>query len=230
MSRLSRLVAERRTLCQTCPIRAMAVKWRRDSWTVFQPACTAKGGFDDLFMAHSLQDWDILEPDLNNSNVSNGTWSLAVETVDKVENMSATANMTEWNGSLLNMGSGESGNDAMNDTDNESSMHGNGADLGAGNMSEQYDNESVNDSENDPANVSGNSSMVLPASFHSKGKEHLQIGKDCCEQWISSFGVNIQWRNSDSQQFVLNVGYPIAHLFWNINSLVCFTSTKINPD
>eukprot|EP00435_Cladocopium_sp_Y103_P038798 s996_g10.t1 len=102
---------------------------------------------------------------LNNSNVSNGTWSLAVEMMDKAENISAMANMTEWNGSLLNMEtreSGESGNDAMNDTDNESeSMHGHGADVGTGNMSlEQHDNESVNDSENDPANVSGNSSMA----------------------------------------------------------------------
>jgi len=125
-----------------------------------------------------LQDWDILEPDLNNSNVSNGTWSLAVETMDK-ENMSMT-NMTEWNewnNSLLK--TGESGNDTMNDTDNESSMHGR-AD-GAGNML-QYDNESVNESENDSANVSGNSSMVSPATFHSKGKEHFQIGKDYCER------------------------------------------------
>ena len=87
----------------------------------------------------------------------------------------------EWNNSLLNMETGESGNDTMNDTDNESSMHGR-ADVGAGNMLEQYDNESVNESENDPANVSGNSSMVSPATFHSKGKEHLQIGKDCCER------------------------------------------------
>ena len=112
-----------------------------------------------------LQDWDILEPDLNNSNVSNGTWSLAAETMDKAENMSAMANMTEWNGSLLNMETGESGNDTVNDTDNESSMHGHGADAGAGNMLEQYDNESVNESENDPANASGNSSMVSPAFF-----------------------------------------------------------------
>ena len=112
-----------------------------------------------------LQDWDILETDLNNSNISNGTWSLAAETMDKAENMSAMANMTEWNGSLLNMETGESGNDTVNDTDNESSMHGHGADVGAGNMLEQYDNESVNESENDPANASGNSSMVSPAFF-----------------------------------------------------------------
>jgi hypothetical protein len=48
-------------------------------------------------------------------------------------------------------------------------------------------------------------------------------------------GVDIQRRNSHSQQFVLNVGYPIARLFtnacvWHINALVCLTSTKINPD
>ena len=67
-------------------------------------------------------------------------WSLAVEMMDKAENMSAMANMTEWNGSLLNMEteesgeSGESGNDTMNDTDNKSSMHGHGADAGTGNM------------------------------------------------------------------------------------------------
>ena len=84
-----------------------------------------------------------MEPDLNNSNLSNGTWSLAVEMMDKAENMSAMANMTEWNGSLLNMEteesgeSGESGNDTMNEIDNESyesSMHGHGADAGTGNM------------------------------------------------------------------------------------------------
>ena len=50
---------------------------------------------------------------------------------------------------------GESGNDTMNDTDNKSSMHGHGADARTGNMAlehlDQYDNESVNDSENDPA-------------------------------------------------------------------------------
>ena len=99
---------------------------------MFQPVCIAKGGFADGF-----KDRDILEPDLNNSNLSNGTWSLAVEMMDKAENMSAMANMTEWNGSLLNMEteeSGESGNDTMNDTDNKSSMHGHGADAGTGNM------------------------------------------------------------------------------------------------
>ena len=123
---------------------------------MFQSVCIAKGGFADGF-----KDRDILEPDLNNSNLSNGTWSLAVEMMDKAENMSAMANMTEWNGSLLNMEteesgeSGESGNDTMNDTDNKSSMHGHGADARTGNMAlehlDQYDNESVNDSENDPA-------------------------------------------------------------------------------
>ena len=46
---------------------------------------------------------------------------------------------------------------------------------------------------------------------------------------------NIDWRNSQSQQFVLNAGYPIARLFtkarvWHINTLVCLTSTKTNPD
>ena len=81
-----------------------------------------------------------MEPDLNNSNLSNGTWSLAVEMMDKAENMSAMANMMEWNGSLLNMEteesgeSGESGNDTMNEIDNESSMHGHGAHAGTGNM------------------------------------------------------------------------------------------------
>ena len=50
-----------------------------------------------------------MEPDLNNSNLSNGTWSLAVEMMDKAENMSAMANMTEWNGSLLNMETEEIG-------------------------------------------------------------------------------------------------------------------------
>ena len=53
---------------------------------------------------------------------------------------------------------------------------------------------------------------------------------------FQAFGVDIQWRNSHSQQFVLNVAYPIARLFtkacvWDINALVCHTSTKINhPD
>ena len=49
-----------------------------------------------------------MEPDLN-SNLSNGTWSFAVEMMDKAENMSAMANMTEWNGSLLNMETEEIG-------------------------------------------------------------------------------------------------------------------------
>ena len=35
-------------------------------------------------------------------------WSSAVEMMDKAENMSAMANMTEWNGSLLNMETEES--------------------------------------------------------------------------------------------------------------------------
>ena len=70
---------------------------------MFQPVRIAKGGLADGF-----KDRDILEPDLNNSNLSNGTWSLAVEMMDKAENMSAMANMTEWNGSLLNMETEES--------------------------------------------------------------------------------------------------------------------------
>ena len=126
---------------------------------MFQPVWIAKGGFADGF-----NDRDILEPDLNNSNLSTGTWSLAVEMMDKAENMSAMANMMEWNGSLLNMEteesgesgeSGEGGNETMNEIDNESSMRGHGADAGTGNMAlehlDQNDNESVNDSENDPA-------------------------------------------------------------------------------
>lgn len=135
-----------------------------------------------------MEDWDILETDLNNSNISNGTWSLAAETMDKAENMSAMANMTEWNGSLLNMETGESGNDTVNDTDNESSMHGHGADVGAGNMLEQYDNESVNESENDPANASGNSSMAanVPSteeqSVGAQSRSACQDSADC--SWI----------------------------------------------
>ena len=45
---------------------------------MFQPVRIAKGGLADGF-----KDRDILEPDLNNSNLSNGTWSLAVEMMDK---------------------------------------------------------------------------------------------------------------------------------------------------
>jgi hypothetical protein len=53
---------------------------------------------------------------------------------------------------------------------------------------------------------------------------------------FSNFWLDIQWRNSHSQQqFVLNVGYPIARLFtkacvWHLNALVCLTSTQVNPD
>ena len=44
--------------------------------------------------------------------------------------------------------------------------------------------------------------------------EYFLFGKTCCERWISSFWLDIQWRNPRSQQqFVLNVGYPIARLF-----------------
>ena len=45
-------------------------------------------------------------------------------------------------------------------------------------------------------------------------KTHIEcflFGKTCCERFFSNFWLDIQWRNSHSQQqFVLNVGYPIS--------------------
>ena len=41
--------------------------------------------------------------------------------------------------------------------------------------------------------------------------ERFLFGKTCCERFFSNFWLDIQWRNSHSQQqFVLNVGYPIS--------------------
>ena len=66
--------------------------------------------------------------------------------------------------------------------------------------------------------------------------EYFLFGKTCCERWISSFWLDIQWRNPHSQQqFVLNVGYPShvssqKHVSGTTNALVCLTSTQINPD
>ena len=41
--------------------------------------------------------------------------------------------------------------------------------------------------------------------------ERFLFGKTCCERFFSNFWLDIQWRNSHSQQqFLLNVGYPIS--------------------
>ena len=59
--------------------------------------------------------------------------------------------------------------------------------------------------------------------FIPKAKSIFKSERTIASGEFQAFGVNIQWRNSYSQEFILNVSYPIASLFtkacvWNINA------------